>query len=74
MPNVLYLCDKKGCYGQSECPGEGYCDHTTDIEHAVNFEKREAGHAGIQYWEKEKEQPKSNDIKVEGEEEQDDND
>lgn len=56
MNNVLYLCDKKGCYGLTECPGEGYCEHTTDIEHAVNFEKRDAGHAGVQFWEKKEDQ------------------
>lgn len=31
---VLYICDKKAC-GES-CPNEA-CNHTHDIEHAVNF-------------------------------------
>lgn len=31
--NVLYLCDQKAC---KECYPE-YCDHTTDINHAVHF-------------------------------------
>lgn len=60
MNNVLYLCDKKGCCGLNDCPGDGYCEHTTDIEHAVNFEKMD----DESYWEKKKEQSKCNDILI----------
>jgi len=42
---ILYLCDRKAC---ENCSPE--CRHTTDIYHAVNFEKCEGGG----YWEKDK--------------------
>ena len=35
---ISYICDRLKCedkYG-GKCPGE-YCQHTTDITHAVNF-------------------------------------
>lgn len=35
-PDVLYLCDGKQCDGYSS-----WCQHTTDINHAVNFKKYE---------------------------------
>ena len=44
MPTrIAYLCDRKACGGS--CPsllsertdGHDYCQHTTDIKHAVNF-------------------------------------
>lgn len=43
---VLYLCDRKACDNCSY----PLCNHTTDISHAVNFEKNLGGG----YWEKEK--------------------
>lgn len=43
---VLYLCDRKAC---ENCVYP-LCKHTTDISHAVNFEKNLGGG----YWEKEK--------------------
>ena len=42
---TLYLCDRKAC---EHCSPE--CRHTTDIYHAVNFEKCDGGG----YWEKDK--------------------
>lgn len=43
-PRIAYLCDRGAC-GSSGCPsllyerkgGHDYCQHTIDIEHAVNF-------------------------------------
>lgn len=34
MSKVLYLCDRRKC---EAC--KPYCTHTSDIEHAVNFER-----------------------------------
>lgn len=33
---ILYLCDKKRC---KNCNPNGQCQHTTDIEHSLNFEE-----------------------------------
>ena len=35
IPEVLYLCDRLAC---DNC-GWPLCKHTTNIEHAVNFER-----------------------------------
>lgn len=45
-PRIAYLCDRGAC-GSSGCPsllseqtgGHDYCQHTTDIKHAVNFSR-----------------------------------
>ena len=57
LPNVAYVCDRR----ISECcclPGDHDCTHTTDISHAVNFEK-----FGDKYIEKEREE-KTDDILI----------
>lgn len=41
-PDVLYLCDRKYCFGGCENPE---CKHTHDINHAVNFKKCEGDSA-----------------------------
>ena len=33
---VAYICDRKQC---ADCGDDGFCGHTTDIHHAVNFEE-----------------------------------
>lgn len=43
MGNVLYICDRKRC---NPCDNE-LCGYTTDIDHAVNFQKDREGN----YWE-----------------------
>ena len=57
LPNVVYLCDRR----VSDCcclSGDHNCTHTTDISHAVNFEK-----FGDKYIEKEREE-KTDDILI----------
>lgn len=54
MGNVLYLCDLKACYS---CP-HTECKHTSDISHAVNFER-----LGNNHW-FEKERPMSKNILI----------
>lgn len=45
---ILYLCDRKAC---ENCNSE--CKHTTDIQHAVNFEQYHAdGVEAGDFWEK----------------------
>ena len=40
-PVVAYICDQEQC---DDCSAElGFCYHTTDISHAVNFEEVEPG-------------------------------
>lgn len=56
MSYVLYLCDHKACDNARYCGTT--CNHTTDIEHAVNFEKFGEG----KYTEKD--QSKSDDILI----------
>lgn len=34
--NVIYLCDRKECGDRCSYPT---CKHTTNVEHAVNFER-----------------------------------
>ncbi len=34
MKKILFLCDRKKCGENHDC---GYCRHTSDIKHAVNF-------------------------------------
>lgn len=43
MGNILYICDRKRC---NPCDNEK-CVYTTDIEHAINFQKAKDG----DYWE-----------------------
>lgn len=43
MNRVLYICDRMRC---NPCNNE-LCRHTTDIDHAVNFQKDNVGN----YWE-----------------------
>lgn len=43
MNRVLYICDRKRC---NPCNNE-LCRHTTDIDHAVTFQKDKEGN----YWE-----------------------
>ena len=38
--NVMYLCDKSKWCGADQCVE---CEHTTHIEHAVNFKREKAG-------------------------------
>lgn len=52
---IWYLCDgkktdckKKHCYKNTD---DDPCKHTRDINHAVNFEKRERAGC-VSYWEK----------------------
>lgn len=40
MGKIYYTCDKRSCGINHEC---GECFHTTDIEHAVKFEKTKNG-------------------------------
>ncbi len=54
MGNVLYSCDLKAC---DSCP-HTECKHTSDISHAVNFER-----LGNNHW-FEKERPMSKDILI----------
>lgn len=44
---ILYICDRKACEKCSVC-----CNHTSDISHAKNFERREDG----RFWEVESEE------------------
>lgn len=53
--NIVYLCDGKACGNDHECME---CKHTSDISHAVNFEKLDNNH-----W-IEKEQPMSKSVLV----------
>ena len=50
--NIVYLCDGKACGDNHECME---CKHTTDISHAVNFEKLDNNH----WFEKEQQVPKN---------------
>lgn len=43
MSDILYICDRKRC---KPCSNED-CRHTTDIEHAVHFQKDDRGN----FWE-----------------------
>lgn len=49
--DIVYLCDGKACGDNHECME---CKHTSDISHAVNFEKLDDSH----WLEKEKQAPK----------------
>ena len=35
LPKVVYVCDRMACDG---CKDNGFCNHTSNIEHAANFE------------------------------------
>lgn len=42
--NVAYICDGKKCPEEkASCLKGGPCHHTTDIDHAINFERIECG-------------------------------
>jgi hypothetical protein len=43
--NIMYLCDgeKTDCKKRTCYKNGGYCRHTKDVEHAVNFEKNTYG-------------------------------
>lgn len=43
MPDILYKCDRRAC---QTCHSSHMCEHTLDINHAVDFEK--VGEAYIQ--------------------------
>lgn len=49
--DIVYLCDGKACGDNHECME---CKHTSDISHAVNFEKLDNNH----WFEKEQQVPK----------------
>lgn len=50
--NIVYLCDGKACGDNHECME---CKHTSNISHAVNFEKLDNSH----WLEKEQQTPKN---------------
>lgn len=37
-PRIHYVCDRKGCNGKEGCNNPD-CHYTTDVTHAVNFNK-----------------------------------
>lgn len=50
--DIVYLCDGRACGDNHECME---CKHTSDISHAVNFEKLDNSH----WLEKEQQTPKN---------------
>ena len=49
MDKIYYLCDQKAC----EVCNNTQCNHTSNIEHAINFIKKQTNDDGCTYVEKE---------------------